>query len=110
MSCASTSRKALLSQLRCSCRLLPSVAGEAHLPCDSVTPVAASAVLDTKKSPATTNCWTLKSIPKELLHFVFFFHIYLLAMSVIEDVLEIGEFLVRNDLNTPTIFHLPLSF
>ena len=43
------------------------------------------------------------------LHFVRLFHVYLLAHSVEELILEIGETLIGHHLDAQTILHLPFS-
>ena len=42
--------------------------------------------------------------------FNFFFHVNLLSMRVVEFVLEHGQFLVGNDFDSESVFHLPFSF
>lgn len=42
--------------------------------------------------------------------FDFFLHVYFFAMLVVEDILQKCEFLVRNDLDAQSVFHLPLAF
>ena len=45
-----------------------------------------------------------------LFHFVFLLHVNLFAVGLIEDILEVGKFLVGDDLHAPSVFHLPLAF
>lgn len=46
----------------------------------------------------------------DLLNFYFLFHIYLFALRVVEDILQKRKFLVGNDFNAKSVFHLPFPF
>ena len=48
--------------------------------------------------------------PFLLFDFDFFLHIDFLSVRIIEHVLKKSEFLIRNDLDTESVFHLPFTF